>query len=697
MLDIINTGKSIKELKTGDHLCLIYESEEEWKRVVTEFIKDGLERGEKCIYIYNSREPDKLRDYFTEIMALNNLEDPSSFVFHSFRDLCGNIEMDQYAMIYFLSKLSERSISEGYTGLRIAMEMKGSDDSLKSQDMLKFEARLNRYLFSKYPCLALCLYDQREHDPKVIKDIIVTHPIIVRGDRLYSNCHYMKPADILGKDKEKQAINKLLDVIEKENKNNDSLQFLYNVFNESLLAFCALSCDGVVMVCNRTFCEMTGYSSEQIYQNVRFLELISQEYWDIHRDALKNLNISGAAQRYEGKIIRHDASSICVEILLHKSKPGESKDSYYFMFLNDITEFKLNEKRLIFLSQRDSLTGLYNRGYFEEVLHHQETNKGHLSSSVGIIVCDVDGLKELNDTQGHKKGDELLIIAARLIREPFQKDDLVARIGGDEFVVLLPNSPAHAVEGACQRIRHAIERYNAGSPELPLSISIGFAVGNPQNISVRDLLIEADDNMYREKLLHFRSPQSALVTTLMKALEARDFITEGHAERLQRTVINLGEKIGLPEYSLNDLQLLAQFHDIGKIGIPDRILFKPGKLRSDELVEMQRHCEIGYRIALSAPALSHIADWILKHHEWWDGSGYPIGLSQEEIPLECRILSIADAFDAMTNNRPYRKAMPWDQALSNLEKGAGTQFDPCLVKEFVSIVELSGLKYWAYV
>jgi PAS domain S-box-containing protein len=377
VLDIINTGKSIKELKTGDHLCLIYESEEEWQRVVTEFIKDGLERREKCIYIYNFREPDKLRDCFTEIMAFDNLEDSGSFVFHSFRDLCRNIEMDQYAMIYFLSKLSDRSISEGYTGLRIVMEM-GSDDSFKSQDMLEFEARLNRYLFSKYCCLALCLYDQREHDPQVIKDIIVTHPLIVRGDRLYSNNHYMKPAYILGRDKKKQGINKLLDVIERENKNNDSLQFLNNVFNESLLAFCALSGDGVIMVCNPTFCEMTGYSSEQIYQKVRFLELIPQEYWDLHWQALKNLNISGVAQRYEAEIIRHDASSICIEILLHKSKSGGSKDSYYFMFLNDITEFKLNEKRLIFLSQRDSLTGLYNRGYFEEILNNLETNKGHL-------------------------------------------------------------------------------------------------------------------------------------------------------------------------------------------------------------------------------------------------------------------------------------------------------------------------------
>jgi len=185
--------------------------------------------------------------------------------------------------------------------------------------------------------------------------------------------------------------------------------------------------------------------------------------------------------------------------------------------------------------------------------------------------------------------------------------------------------------------------------------------------------------MYREKLHRSQSARSAIVQTLMKALEARDHITEGHADRLQNLVVNLAMAIELPEHRINDLRLLAQFHDIGKVGIPDRILLKPGPLTTEEANEMWRHCEIGYRIAMSSPDLIPIADWILKHHEWWNGKGYPLGLKGEEIPLECRILPIVDAYDAMTSDRPYRKAMSHEKAVRELRRCAETQFDPLLV------------------
>jgi len=171
----------------------------------------------------------------------------------------------------------------------------------------------------------------------------------------------------------------------------------------------------------------------------------------------------------------------------------------------------------------------------------------------------------------------------------------------------------------------------------------------------------------------------------MKALEARDFITEGHADRLQDIVLTLGEAMGLAERTLADLRLLAQFHDIGKVGIPDRILFKPGRLTFEEFKEMQRHSEIGHRIAQSAPDLLPIADHILRHHEWWNGQGYPLGLKENDIPLECRILAIADAYDAMTSNRPYRKAMSQEQAFNELMANSGLQFDPKLVPIFVKV------------
>lgn len=193
--------------------------------------------------------------------------------------------------------------------------------------------------------------------------------------------------------------------------------------------------------------------------------------------------------------------------------------------------------------------------------------------------------------------------------------------------------------------------------------------------------------MYREKVHSGMNARSAIFQTLVKSLETRDYMTEGHAERMQSSVQAMAKALRLPERASKDLSLLVQFHDIGKVGIPDSILFKDGKLTEDECRIMQRHCEIGHRIALSAPELTIISDWILKHHEWWDGHGYPLGLRGEEIPLECRILSIADAYDAMTNYRSYRPTRTHQEAVEELRRQAGSQFDPDLVKVFIELIE----------
>lgn len=177
------------------------------------------------------------------------------------------------------------------------------------------------------------------------------------------------------------------------------------------------------------------------------------------------------------------------------------------------------------------------------------------------------------------------------------------------------------------------------------------------------------------------------MTVLAKTLEARDYITEGHAERLQGLVEKIARRIGLSERQIGDLMLLAQFHDIGKVGIPDRILKKPGLLDAEEREEMQRHSEIGYRIAKTAPELRHIADWILMHHEWWDGNGYPLGIKGKDIPIESRILAIADAYDAMTSNRPYRRGCSPKDAVCEIMRWAGIQFDPELAQHLRAIIE----------
>ena len=348
----------------------------------------------------------------------------------------------------------------------------------------------------------------------------------------------------------------------------------------------------------------------------------------------------------------------------------------------DITARKEMERQLRYLSLHDSLTGLYNRNYFEKATQHFS----HIRyAPLGIIFCDVDGLKLANDTLGHTTGDELLLSASKIIKSFLRADDVVARIGGDEFAAILPNCPLPVVENACRRIHNAVEEYNAKNPGRRLSISLGFAVSQDV-VNIPDLLKEADNRMYREKLYHSQSTRSAIVQTVFNLLEARDFIKEGHVDRLQNLLFRLAQAISLPPQKLPDLRLLAQFHDIGKVGIPDHILFKPGRLTDTEVAEIQRHSEIGHRIARSAPYLAHISDWILKHHEWWNGRGYPLGLKDLEIPLECRIFSIADAYDAITNDRPYRKALCHTEAIAEIKHNAGVQFDPMLVDIFIKLM-----------
>lgn len=349
----------------------------------------------------------------------------------------------------------------------------------------------------------------------------------------------------------------------------------------------------------------------------------------------------------------------------------------------DIGARKKAELEMQYMADHDTLTALYNRSYFEQRLSWLD-EEGIVP--VIVLVCDLDGLKLVNDTLGHRAGDQLLISTARFLYSNSPKEATVARIGGDEFALLLPGYNHGQLGFLLDSLRMAIKEYNDGAADMPISVSMGYAVREDSRETLLDVLKKAEELMYREKLMHSRSNRSAIVEVVMRALEARDYITEGHTDRLQRIVTKLAETIGMHEHQINDLCLFARFHDIGKVGVPDYILLKTGRLTPVEYAEMKKHCEIGYRIAQSSPDLVHIADWILKHHEWWDGSGYPLGLKGGEIPLECRLLAIADAFDAMGNDRPYRAAKEIGEIKAELRRCAGVQFDPILVEYFLNML-----------
>ena len=349
--------------------------------------------------------------------------------------------------------------------------------------------------------------------------------------------------------------------------------------------------------------------------------------------------------------------------------------------IRDVTERRAAEERIRFLTFHDRLTGLFNRACFEERAREFDA-PGHLPLS--LIMGDANGLKLVNDAFGHEAGDRFLQRIAAIITSCVRPGDLVFRWGGDEFVVLMPGAAPDAAREVCDAVRRAC----AAAAEDPIRPSIALGAGTKTDPAQRlsQVMMEAEDRMYRHKLVESRSLRSSIVSSLGRTLWEADYETEEHALRLQELAGEFGRALNLSDSEMNDLQMLAALHDIGKIAIADNILLKPAMLSEDEWEIVRKHPEIGFRIAQASPELAPIAEGILSHHERWDGAGYPQGLQAEKIPLLARILAIIDAYDVMTQKRLYKTVVSSKEAVAELRRCAGTQFDPRLVDLFIKII-----------
>ncbi|MEG1870713.1 MAG: diguanylate cyclase [Peptostreptococcaceae bacterium] len=348
----------------------------------------------------------------------------------------------------------------------------------------------------------------------------------------------------------------------------------------------------------------------------------------------------------------------------------------------NITNQKTLEGKLRYLSYTDTLTGLYNRTYFEEKL--EELNKEKFLP-LGIIMGDVNGLKLVNDSLGHLIGDELLKGISNVLEESCSDKGFIFRWGGDEFMILVPNCNEYGCELVISNIKEKCKKNNFQLIEL--SIALGNMVKHTVEEDSYKCIKEVEERVYRQKLLEHNSVRSSMLNSFKKGLEVRNVETEEHAGRVEKYALEIGKRYGLKAFEMDELMIVANMHDIGKIAIDEDILLKQSPLTNEEFEKIKTHTDKGFRIINASSELSNVAKCVLMHHERWDGKGYPIGVSREEIPLISRIVAIADAYDVMTHDRIYKKAKSKKAAIKELKRCAGTQFDPKLIDLFLKYLQ----------
>jgi len=344
----------------------------------------------------------------------------------------------------------------------------------------------------------------------------------------------------------------------------------------------------------------------------------------------------------------------------------------------DCTQKKERQKKIEYLSYHDQLTGLYNRHFFEQELKRLDVER-NLPFTMAMV--DVNGLKLTNDAFGHEAGDTLLKSVSKILKSECRTDDIISRVGGDEFVILLPKTNGDETELIVKRIYKAMGNEKVGN--VIISVSIGWETKVNLQEDIKEIFSKAEDNMYRKKITETQSMRNETVKVIMQTLHETNQREKIHSEKVSQISRSIGEAMQLDSDTLKDLEIAALMHDIGKIAINSNILNKTEKLTEAEYDEIKRHSEIGYHILKSVDLYTSIAEYVLSHHERWDGKGYPRGLSGDEIPLISRIITVADSYEAMTANRLYKESFSHEQAIEELKLCSGTQFDPDVVYTFL--------------
>ncbi len=467
-------------------------------------------------------------------------------------------------------------------------------------------------------------------------------------------------------------------------RSNDKAQmaeaYFRHTFEHAPLGLCNADLDGCLITGNQAFCNIIDYSLEEI-RNLSLIEITHLEDVQLTEDTMSRL-VEGRIKTstIQKRYIRKDGRDVWVNVTKSIMRDMLGNPLFFICIIQNISEQKNFEDYIFRLSYHDPLTDLYNRRYFEDYMKNLDSRQ----LPVSILMADANTLKLINDTLGHAMGDQLLKNIADAFKKVCRPGDVIARLGGDEFVVLLPKTGQKEALQISSRIKSLLSETKIGF--FNASVAIGCGTRALHLDSIYDAYKRAEDHMYFNKFNEKHQSKQETVNSIKMNLFDKYPEEKNHSENVARLSMMLGRAIGLSENDILDLETAAALHDIGKISVSTDIFKKVQPLTPSEWREIYRHSEVSYRILGLLIDSPSVAGYVLSHHEKLDGTGYPRGLKGSEIPIQSRILAIADSYDAMTDARPYRPALSKQEALLELQANAGTQFDPELAAMFVKLM-----------
>jgi len=442
---------------------------------------------------------------------------------------------------------------------------------------------------------------------------------------------------------------------------------------------------GIITVMNKVAEDLSGWTYQEACGKPleQVFNIIHERTKKPCDNPAKQVLLTGETLELENHtaLVTKTGEIISVEDSAAPIKNIDGKITGVVIVFRDYTHKREQLERVEFLSFNDHLTGLYNRRFMEDALIKIDKAE---NLPITITVVDVNGLKLTNDAYGHEMGDKLLITVAKLLKEVTNEKDIVARTGGDEFVILHPKMDESEALDFKFRLKELYSKVKLES--VIVSLAVGYDVKSEIFQDIHEVMRQADNRMYKDKLKSGKYMRSKTIETVLRNINNKYDSEQIHTENVSNMCAALAREIGLSKIQIDDIKKVAALHDIGKTVISPDLLNKKEKLTNSEISEIKRHPVIGYNILKGVDEYANYADAVLYHHERWDGKGYPSGLQGEKIPLYSRIVAVADSYEEMTSKRPYQNIKTKQEAIDELRRCSGTQFDPEIVKIFLEKV-----------